>query len=252
MITAFFLLMRRIIVFGLLLMLGVGLQAQSLTGTRGLMKAPAARMYPDNTLVLGASYIPSGIFKRTYGQYQGVVTGNAGLNTFVTVNFLPFVEVMFRYSHEYNMKVQPTNRYFPDRMFTARVRLIDEQGNRPAVLVGLQDVSAAFDLTCKGCSNYSAAYVVTSKEFAYRGYRVDASLGYSGDFKGMEAKDFRGLFGGVEVFTPYAENMSFLWDYDSQFMNVGINCYFFKRFHVTLGLLDMSKYTWILAYRYQI
>ena len=96
MITAFFLLMRRIIVFGLLLMLGVGLQAQSLTGTRGLMKAPTARMYPDNTLVLGAAYIPSGIFKRTYGQYQGVVTGNAGLNTFVTVNFLPFVEVMFR------------------------------------------------------------------------------------------------------------------------------------------------------------
>ena len=31
-----------------------------------------------------------------------------------------------------------------------------------------------------------------------------------------------------------------------------INGYFLKRFHVTLGLLDMSKYTWILAYRYQI
>jgi len=234
------------------MLIGIGMHAQSLTGTRGLIKSPTARMYPDNTLVLGAAYVPSGIFKRTYGQYQGVVTGNAGLNTFVTVNFLPFVEVMFRYSHEYNMKVQPTNRYFPDRMFTARVRLMDEQGNRPALLVGLQDVSAAFDLTCKGCSNYSAAYVVTSKEFAYRGYRVDASLGYSGDFRGMEAKDFLGFFGGVEVFTPYAENMSLLWDYDSQLMNIGINGYFLKRFHVTLGLLDMSKYTWILAYRYQI
>ena len=244
--------MRRIYIIVFLFSIGFAVNAQSLTGTRGLMKTPTARMYPDNTLVLGAAYVPSGIFKRTYGEYQGVVTGNSGLNTFVTVNFLPFVEVMFRYSHEYNMKVQPTNRYFPDRMFTARVRLMDEQGNRPSLLVGLQDVSAAFDLTCKGCANYSAAYLVASKEIAYGGYRVDASFGFSGDFRGMVAKDFRGFFGGVEVFTPYAENMSLLWDYDSQFMNIGINGYFLKRFHVTLGLLDMSKYTWILAYRYQI
>lgn len=244
--------MRLIFFFIFFCNLLVSLNAQSLTGTRGLVKAPTARMYPDNTLVLGAAYIPPGVFKRTYGRYKGAVTGNAGLNTFVTVNLLPFVEVMFRYSHEFNMKVTPATGYFPDRMFTGRVRIFNEKGIRPALLIGLQDVTAAFDLTCVGCSNYSAAYIVTSKEISYKGYRVDASLGYSGDFAGLKAKDFKGIFGGIELFTPYTENVSLLLDYDSQFMNLGINGYFFKRLHLTLGLIDIDKYTWILAYRYQI
>ena len=138
-------------------------------------------------------------------------------------------------------------------MLTLRVKLNDESKNIPSFVLGLQDVSGALDLSCDACTYYSSLYLVSTKEFKLsNGYRIDASLGYSNDFFGVKALDFKGFFGGVEVFTPYAENMSLLWDYDSQLMNIGINGYFLKRFHVTLGLLDMSKYTWILAYRYQI
>jgi hypothetical protein len=225
--------------------------AQSLTGTRGLVKIPTGRMYPDNTLVVGAGYVPPGIFKKTYGPYWGQASGNAGLNTFVTANILPFVEVMFRYSHEFNMQSNPLTQYFPDRMFTVRVQGLKETKYFPAVVLGLQDVSGAFDLSLKTAS-YSATYFVGTKNFEFGNYSVDTSLGYSFDFRGIPARDFRGLFGGVEVFTPYAEHMSLMWEHDSQYMNVGVNGYFWKRLHVTVGLMRMRQAMWVLAYRYQM
>jgi hypothetical protein len=114
------------VLVGLLLSFG-SINAQSLTGTRGLIKAPTARMYESGTLAIGMGYVPSKFFKRTYGKYQGQRTGNAGLNTFVTVNLTSFIEVMFRYSHELNMQVKPTQNYFPDRMFTARFKFFEEK-----------------------------------------------------------------------------------------------------------------------------
>ncbi|MDP4885364.1 MAG: YjbH domain-containing protein, partial [Flavobacteriaceae bacterium] len=225
--------------------------AQSLTGTRGLVKIPTGRMYPDNTLVVGAGYVPPGIFKKTYGPYWGQASGNAGLNTFVTANILPFVEVMFRYSHEFNMQSNPLTQYFPDRMFTVRVQGLKETKYFPAVVLGLQDVSGAFDLSLKTAS-YSATYFVGTKNFEFGNYSVDTSLGYSFDFRGIPARDFRGLFGGIEVFTPYADYMSLMWEHDSQYMNVGVNGYFWKRLHVTVGLMRMRQAMWVLAYRYQM
>ena len=239
----------------LLIILFLGLvftaSAQSLTGTRGLVKIPTGRMYPDNTLVVGAGYVPPGIFKKTYGPYWGQASGNAGLNTFVTANILPFVEVMFRYSHEFNMQSNPLTQYFPDRMFTVRVQGLKETKYVPAIVFGLQDVSAAFDLSVGGPS-YSATYFVGTKNFELGDYSVDTSLGYSFDFRGIPARDFNGLFGGVEVFTPYVDHMSLMWEHDSQYMNVGVNGYFWKRLHVTVGLMRMKQAMWVLAYRYQM
>ena len=36
------------------------INAQSITGTRGLVKAPTARMFEDGTISLGAAFIPPG------------------------------------------------------------------------------------------------------------------------------------------------------------------------------------------------
>jgi hypothetical protein len=239
----------------LLIILLLGLvftaSAQSLTGTRGLVKIPTGRMYPDNTLVVGAGYVPPGIFKRTAGEGIGLASGNAGLNTFVTANILPFVEVMFRYSHEFNRQSNPLTQYFPDRMFTVRVQGLKETKYLPEIVFGMQDVTGAFDLSLKN-AYFSATYLVGTKNFDIGDYSIDTTLGYSFDFMGMPAKDFRGFFGGVEVFTPYADHMSLMWEHDSQYMNVGVNGYFWKRLHVTVGLMRMRQAMWVLAYRYQM
>jgi len=210
--------------FILISLLAVGIQsnAQSLTGTRGLIKAPTARMYESGTLAIGMGYVPAKFFKRTYNHYygleqlQGYRTGNAGLNTFISVNLTSFMEVMFRYSHELNMEVSPETTYFPDRMFTARFKLFEEKQNRPSIVLGLQDISALADVTCEGCSNFTATYLVGNKLFNYKEFSFDVSMGYAADLLDLPAKDMKGFFGGVQVKYNEFEKVQLLIDYDKQ------------------------------------
>ena len=229
------------------------INAQSTTGTRGLVKAPTARMFEDGTLSLGAALIPPGYYKRTFGSKKGNVVPNAGLNTFVTVNLFPFMEVMFRYSHELNLPVTPITQYFPDRMFTARFKLLNETEKWPAVVLGMQDVTAAFDASCLGCSNFSSTYLVASKSFSFKEFNLDASLGYGGGLGDVIAKEFVGIFGGVEITTPYLEDAQLLIDYDSTYINIGIQKQFFKKLHTMISYYpNYQKVGWVVAYRYKM
>jgi hypothetical protein len=229
------------------------LTAQSTTGTRGLVKAPTARMFEDGTLALGAAFVPPGYHKRTYGARKGELTGNAGLNTFVTVNLFPFMEIMFRYTHELNLKVTPQTQYFPDRMFTARFKLLNETEKWPAVVLGMQDVTAAFDASCLGCSNFSSTYLVASKKVNYKGFSIDTSLGFGTGLGDLEAKEFNGLFGGVEINTPYLEDTQILLDYDATYINLGVQKQFFKRLHTMVSYYpNYQKVGWVIAYRYKM
>ena len=230
--------------------------AQSTTGTRGLVKAPTARMFEDGTLALGAAFIPPGYHKRTFGSKKGDVVPNAGLNTFVTVNLFPFMEIMFRYTHEHNLKVLPYSIYFPDRMFTARFKLLNETNKWPSLVLGLQDVVAFFDTEAAAggeAPNFASTYLVVSKKFKYNGYSLDASVGYGSDIGDIPAKEFRGLFGGVEITTPYLEDTQLLLDYDATYINIGVQKQFFKRLHTMVSYYpNYQKVGWVLAYRYKM
>jgi hypothetical protein len=233
-----------------------GLNAQSTTGTRGLVKAPTARMFEDGTLAIGAAFIPPGYYKRTFGTEKGDIVPNAGLNTFVTVNLFPFMEVMFRYSHELNLPVTPVTKYFPDRMFTARFKLLNETNKWPAVILGMQDVVALFDTNAAGggtTPNFASTYLVASKKFDFKGFTIDASLGYGSDINDIPAKEFRGLFGGVEITTPYLEDTQLLLDYDATYINLGVQKQFFKRLHTMVSYYpNYQKVGWVIAYRYKM
>lgn len=242
----------------LLLLFSFSVSAQSLTGTRGLIKAPTARMYESGTLAIGMGYVPSKFFKRTYNQksypfeqLQGVRTGNAGLTTFITVNPLPFMELMFRYTHELNMVVNPQTTYYPDRMFTARLKLLEEKDYKPAILLGLQDVSALTETTCKTCSNFTATYLVGSKMLKYENLTFDVSIGYAADLTRLPAKDFKGFFGGIEIKYDQFEKAQLLIDYDSTSFNMGLQGYLLNRIHTVIGIMDFEP-MFILAYRSKI
>lgn len=241
----------------LLLLFSFEVNAQSLTGTRGLIKAPTARMYESGTLAIGMGYIPPKFFKRTFNdwygreQLQGVRTGNAGLTTFVTVTPLPFMEIMFRYTHELNMKVDWNTTYFPDRMFTARFKLLEEKGNRPSILLGLQDISAITETTCETCSNFTATYLVGSKLFNFKNFSFDVSFGYAADLIKLPAKDFKGIFGGVEIKYDKFKQAQLLIDYDTTSLNIGVQGFLFNRIHTVLGIMNFEP-MYIIAYRYKI
>ena len=232
------------------------INAQSTTGTRGLVKAPTARMFEDGTLSLGAAFIPPGYHKRTFGTKKGEIVPNSGLNTFVTVNLFPFMEVMFRYTHEPNLKVLPYSNYFPDRMFTARFKLLKENEKWPAVVLGLQDVVAFFDTEAAAGGNqpnFASTYIVASKGFKYKAFNIDASLGFGSGIGDIPAKEFRGLFGGVEITTPYLEDAQLLIDYDATYINIGVQKQFFKKLHTMVSYYpNYNKVGWVLAYRYKM
>ena len=235
------------------LLLSFSSYSQSTTGTRGLVKAPTARMFEDGTLALGAAFIPPGYHKATYGWQKGKLIGDAGLNTFVTVNLFPFMEVMFRYSHELNMPVSPFTQYFPDRMFSARFKLLNETENWPSVVLGLQDITGALGFDQGGSPNFASSYLVATKNFNYKGFKVDTTLGYGGGLGDVIAKEFVGLFGGLEITTPYLEDAQLLLDYDATYINIGFQKQFFKKLHTMVSYYpNYDKVGWVLAYRYKI
>lgn len=228
--------------------------AQSTFGTRGLVKAPTARMFEDGTLSLGAAFIPPGYHKRTFLQLKGKIVPNAGLNTFVTVNLFPFMEVMFRYTHELNLPVSPITSYFPDRMFATRIRILKESDNRPAMVLGLNDLGGILDQQSSKAPNFTSTYLVASKRLDFSGLTFDVSLGY-GLNKTIDLvnKEFVGLFGGVEITTRHLEDTQLLVDYDSTYINLGIQKQFFKRLHTIVSYYpNYNKAGWVLAYRYKM
>ncbi|MGC6479578.1 MAG: YjbH domain-containing protein [Flavobacteriaceae bacterium] len=237
----------------ILLLLGAqGLWSQSLSGTRGLVRIPSADMYPDKTFAIGTSYTPNGYFRRTYGALQGQIVDSPGANTFITLNILPYLEVMFRYTHELNNRVNPNTSYFPDRMFTARLRLVEEKEYWPNITVGVQDLSAAFDLTCKGCSNFSAFYWVATKHFDVKDFRLGLTLGNASDFLDLPARDYRGTFWGGSLSHKSLKNLEFVLDYDTRMFNTAVRGYFWEKLHLMVGLMDLNKLTGTIAYRYTL
>jgi len=214
-------------------------------------------MYESGTLAIGMGYVPAKFFKRTYNHrwdtsqnFKGLSTGNAGLNTFITVYPLPFVEIMFRYTHEFNIEISPQTTYFPDRMFSARFKIVNETKKTPAIVLGLHDISELLVLTTGG-SNFSSAYFVGSKEFEVNNFSIDSSIGYAFGFKNFPARDFKGVFGGVEIKNNHFDKAQLLIDYDTNSLNAGLQGYLFNRIHTLIGLMDF-KPMFVLAYRYKI
>ena len=231
--------------FAFALFISLPTRSQSITGTQGQFFIPTAEMHSDRTLVLGAGYIPKGYFQR----YNRSV--NPGMPTFVTVTFLPFVEVMFRYTHELNMRVNPQTRYYPDRMFAGRIRLLKESKYIPAIVVGANDFTKALGLSTAP-TNYSSTYVVGTKSFKYLEYQFATSLGYGLDVLELDRYDFLGIFGGVEIRHNQLANSSLSLEYDSSNIHLSIGHTFFNRLVIKAGLWDLKKPAAMIAYKYQI
>ena len=221
------------------------LHSQSITGTQGQFFIPTAEMHPDRTLVLGAGFIPKGYFQR----YNRSV--NPGMPTFVTVSLLPFVEIMFRYTHELNMRVNPETKYYPDRMFAGRIRLLKESKYIPAIVVGANDFTKALGLSTAP-TNYSSTYVVGTKSFKYLEYQFATSLGYGLDVLELDRYDFLGVFGGVEIRHNQLANSSLSLEYDTRNIHLSIGHTFFDRLVIKAGLWDLKKPAAMIAYKYQI
>jgi len=237
--------MTKLVVIIFLLVSGV-VSGQSVTGTSGLIHIPSARMLEDGQLVLGAAYIPKPYFQR----YDRTI--NPGLNTYITVGFFPFLEVMFRYTHELNVPVNPETGYFPDRMFSIRFKLLDEKKYIPAIVLGAHDFSKLTGLSSQASVNsmYSATYFVTSKKIDFKGFIIDTSLGYAIDFLNLETKDYRGIFYGIELKNNNYDFISLIIENNSKNFNTGFRLSPFRILNIMVGLWDFKKPTFSFNYKF--
>jgi hypothetical protein len=220
--------------------------AQSVSGTRGLIHIPTAELYEDKTFIMGAGLIPRPYFKRFNR------TINPGVSSYLTLTLFPFMEVMFRYTHELNERVTPESRYFPDRMMSFRFQILKEKKHLPALLVGFKDVTAALGLSSSGANNYSATYLVGTKSFNLSTIILKTTMGYSFDLKKIKSKSYRGFFGGVELISSKLPDSSLMIEYNSFHPIVGLQHFFFNRFQVMVGAWDLKKLTLNLSYRYNL
>ena len=220
--------------------------AQSVSGTRGLVHIPSAELYEDKTFIMGAGFIPRPYFIR----FKRNV--NPGVSSYLTLTLFPFMEVMFRYTHELNERVTPESEYFPDRMMSFRFQILKEKKNLPSLLVGFKDVTAALGISCSSCSNYSATYLVGTKSFNINSILLKTTIGYSFDFDKVKSKSYRGFFGGVELISSKLPDSSLMIEYNSFHPIVGLQHFFFNRFQVMVGAWNLKKLTANLSYRYTL
>jgi len=239
--------MKKLVIIVLLLISGV-VSAQSVTGTSGLIHIPSARMLEDGQLVIGAAFIPKGIYHRTYGPNKFDVRLNPGLNTYITYGFLPFLEIMFRYSHELNIPVSFETEYFPDRMFSARLRVINETKNLPSIVFGIHDLAQYIGVV-SGVPNFSTNYVVGSKLFSISDkLNIDLDIGYAFDISKFKTVAYNGLFGGVEIYHNSFGQFSLNAEYDSNKFIFGGKINLFSKINLMLGLWDLNKPTFAFNY----
>ena len=233
--------MRKLVIIVFLVVSGV-VSAQSVTGTSGLIHIPSARMLEDGQLVLGAAYIPKPYF---YRYEKGM---NPGVNTYITYGILPFVEVMFRYTHELNLKVNPQTSYFPDRMFSLRVRLLGEKKHLPAIVFGAHDSSQLAGRITSTGPKYTAFYLVSSKMFKSSFGDFDVSVGYAFDFLDIKTESYKGLFSGI-TYTPFfLKNLSIKFENDSRGFNSGVVLNVFNKINFMLGVWNLDKPTFSFNY----
>jgi hypothetical protein len=127
----------------------------TLFGSRGLIGTPTARMAPDGELSAGASFLKN----------------NQHYN--LAFQVLPWLEASFRYSGLQHFN--PDYPVYYDRAFGLKARLWDEDGDLPAVAIGIDDIV--------GTGVYSGEYIVASKRFG----DIDTSLGLGWGRRGSTA-----------------------------------------------------------------
>ena len=203
------------------------------------------RFLNDGNLIIGASYIPKPYFYRFLKNSY-----NPGLPTYITYSFTPFLELMFRYTHELNRRVISTDTYFPDRMIALKLNLIKESQNFPGIAFGSHDFSKLFNTSNLNINSmYSTNYIVSSKKFQTGAINLDLTLGYAFDLLSIEARDIKGTFGGLSINTKELRNLELLFEYDSKSKNLGIRYSIKERLNLMVGYWDMQKLTYSINFK---
>ena len=257
--------MKKIIFIFLMVMSAtVGVRAQMVMGTEGLINIPTADMKPSGTFVGGATFLPKS-YLDGYHKY------NTGMY-YITLTPVPWAELTFRetlakgrtqtlippYVDEKGTIVVGKVEYgdygfhFQDRSYTIRLRpLFWVKDKRiPQVVLGTND-----PWSDNGGSYYSCVYGVATEHVTLGNIGdLGISAGYFKSFADRfgDQKAYDGVFGGI-AFTPsFWDKMMLSADYDTQGVNLGLAVCLFKHWNIFAYERDFEKFGFGMSYQYTI
>ncbi|QDQ25712.1 phosphatase PAP2 family protein [Chitinimonas arctica] len=153
----------------------------SLGGQSGLIQMPDARIGPDGTWRLGYNQ---------QSPYRAIWS---------SISLMPWLEASGRFTRVSGVKgfaVDQGYGDYGDKAFAAKLKLHEEEGWLPSVVLGIDDF--------EGTGLFSSQYLVASKQIG----PLDVSLGYG-------KKRIDGAFGGVRYALPFAENVRLVAEYEA-------------------------------------
>lgn len=246
---------------------GVGLGAQTIYGTTGLLHMPTADMQRDKTFMAGANFLHNQATPKHWWYNTG--------NYYVNITFLPFMEVAYcctlnkavdrdYYGNKISYWVPSTYGKFvnQDRMFSLRLRLIEEGQwwkYMPALVIGSNDVltksweggSLSIDESHYEDNGYwNRYYLAMTKHISFPGI---ATVGLHGAYIYNRREDFRykgiGVGGNIQLALSPAtfinkilNGVNLMVEYDSRTLNMGFNYSIWKE-HINLfGELYKGRY----------
>ena len=203
-------------------------QQISMSGTSGMLMTPTPGLVEDKDLVAGVSFVDKKWAVNNRDKYDN-------LAYFVTMGFLPRVEVSLRLTILPGSQFAPaaSNRSIKDRMVSLKALLIRENGMRPSLAVGSEDLT--------GTRRYHTLFAVMGKSF---------SLGPGGPFTvhfgagagWVEAKNhpLDGVFAGVSK--RLWRGGELLAEYDTDKVNVGVGFEPLRNIRVVLSALNVESF----------
>jgi hypothetical protein len=200
--------------------------APSHEGTSGLLRIPTADVNRDGRIATGISYVD-----RAHSKIKNNTTSS--MPVYISLGFLPNLELIGRLTFMHDRKAFNWP-YGTDRSFHLHYRLLSQQGNRPAVAVGLQDFGFASESLVVG----KAEYVVGT--WQKDRYRVHLGGG---------RHRLSGLFGGVDWDVLGGHKLHLMAEYDTTNINAGARVFLGSRCSFDIGAQDLSKLSGAFTFR---
>lgn len=217
--------------------------SQSTSGIPGYIRIPTATLNPDGTVYVGGSFLPKEHL--AYSKYNY----NAG-TAFVSVTFLPFLEVDFRFTRM--LDYPHYESHVSDRMPSVRARLLKEDKWWPSVLIGVHDFITS--LESGQARHFESSYIVITKGFTFpkTGLSVEGTVGYGTNWLVARNYELLGFWGGMQIRWDRIKWLTLMGDYDGEVTSVGAEAVFFRHLVLKMGTVGFDSFTGCISYRFRL
>lgn len=212
---------------------------QSTSGIPGYIRIPTATFNRDGTLFAGSSYLPKNYLEYTHYQYDAATA-------FVSLTFLPFVEIDFRFTRQLNLPSYDS--HVSDRMPSIRVRLFKERQWWPSVAIGVHDFLTSIE--SGEARHFQSSYIVVTKGFNIPALhlKIETTAGYGTNWLVSKNYELIGLWGGFNLNWEKIKWLNLMADYDGNYFGTGLEAVLFRHLHLKAGFVDLNSFTGCISY----